>query len=298
MIALPLLLAALCAALMLGTMGQLWMRRGEGGKESWRDRPPMLFRVARPFVNVFVERVGQSMQSYQRELLQDKLAAAGMSYAVRAEEFVATRRVGLIVGVLLIAYTYLVAEIHNPRILVPLALLVPLGYFYPDIWLRDTIKRRHGIIEKQFPFFLDLLVLSMRAGLNFTSAIAHAVEKMADGPVKSEFERVLRENRTGLTRRESLLNLGRRINLSGVTNFVSVVNQAEEVGGEIGEILVTQAAQRRAERFLKAEKLANQAPVKMLLPLIAFMFPITFIIVMFPIFIKARDSGTLSFFGG
>lgn len=83
-----------------------------------------------------------------------------------------------------------------------------------------------------------------------------------------------------------------------MTNFVSVVNQAEEVGGEIGEILVTQAAQRRAERFLKAEKLANQAPVKMLLPLIAFMFPITFIIVMFPIFIKARDSGTLSFFGG
>ena len=298
MFALPLLLAALCAGLMLAIIGQMWMRRSEGGNESWRDRPPMLFRVARPFVNVFVDRVGESMQAYQREVLQDKLAAAGMSYAVRAEEFVATRRVGLIVGILLIAYTYLVAQIDNPRILVPLALLVPLGYFYPDIWLRDMIKRRHSVIEKQFPFFLDLLVLSMRAGLNFTSAIAHAVEKMADGPVKSEFERVLRENRTGLSRKESLVNLGRRVNLSAVTNFVSVVNQAEEVGGEIGEILVTQAAQRRAERFLKAEKLANQAPVKMLLPLIAFMFPITFIIVMFPIFIKARDSGTLSFFGG
>lgn len=298
MMLLPILLAALCAALMLGIMGRLWTSRSEGGKESWRDRSPMLFRVARPFVNVFVERVGQSMQPYQRDVLQDKLGAAGMSYTIRPEELVATRRVGLIVAVLLIAYTYFVAEIQSPRILVPLVLLVPLGYFYPDIWLRDAIKRRHSIIEKQFPFFLDLLVLSMRAGLNFTSAMAHAVEKMASGPVREEFERVLRENRTGLTRRESLLNLGRRVSLAGVTNFVSVVNQAEEVGGEIGEILVSQAAQRRAERFLKAEKLANQAPVKMLLPLIAFMFPITFIIVMFPIFIKARDSGTLSFFGG
>ena len=298
MIALPLLMAAACAALALAITGRLWMKRSEGGREAWRDKPPLLFSVTRPFVNIFVERVGQSLQPYQREVLQDKLGAAGLSYAIRPEELIATRRVGLLVGLLLIAYVYLVAGVENPRVLVSLALFVPLGYFYPDIWLRDAIKRRHSIIEKQFPFFLDLLVLSMRAGLNFTSAVAHAVEKMAPGPVKAEFERVLRENRTGLTRRESLLNLGRRVNLSGITNFVSVVNQAEEVGGEIGEILVSQAAQRRAERFLKAEKLANQAPVKMLFPLIAFMFPITFVIVMFPIFIKARDSGTLSFFGG
>ncbi len=99
-----------------------------------------------------------------------------------------------------------------------------------------------------------------------------------------------------MSRRLALNHLARRIDLPAVTNFVASINQAEETGGEIGNVLMQQARQRRTERFLKAEKLANQAPVKMLGPLVGLLFPITFIIIVFPIFIKARDSGTLGFF--
>lgn len=92
------------------------------------------------------------------------------------------------------------------------------------------------------------------------------------------------------------MHMSDRVQMPAVGNFVSAINQADESGGEVGEVLSVQANQRRMERFLRAEKLANQAPVKMLLPLIGLLFPITFIIILFPILIKARDSGTLDFF--
>jgi len=201
-----------------------------------------------------------------------------------------------VIGALFFTYIYRNLDLAFYQVVL-CALIIPLGYYYPDIWLRDATKRRHALIEKQFPFFLDLLVLSMRAGLNFSSAMAHSVEKMAPGPVREEFGRMIRETRTGVPRHQSLTDIAGRVNMPAVTNFVSVVNQAEEVGGELGEVLAAQAEQRRKERFLKAEKLANQAPMKMLFPLIGFLFPITFIIVMFPIVIKGRDMGLYSLFG-
>lgn len=79
-------------------------------------------------------------------------------------------------------------------------------------------------------------------------------------------------------------------------NVVGVINHAEETGGELAGILLSQARQLRRERFLRAEKLANQAPMKLLLPLIGLLFPVTFLIIVFPLFMKARDSGTLAFF--
>lgn len=275
----------------------IWTDRAKPVQEDWRDRPPMLFRLARPLVNLFVTRVERSMRVGQRDVLQTRLNAAGMSYAITPSEFITTRRVALAGGVLVLAYVNHFLDLTRTQ-LVFAALIMPLAYFYPDIWLRDVTKRRQNLISKQFPFFLELLVLSMRAGLNFSSAISHSVERMAGGPVREEFGRVLRETRTGMTRSTSLAGMAKRVDMPPVTNFVAVVNQAEEVGGELSHVLAVQATQRRKERFLRAEKLANQAPVKMLFPLIAFLFPITMIIVMFPIVIKARDSGVMSFFGG
>lgn len=263
--------------------------------DDWRDRPPVLFRVARPIVNLFAHKVASSVKPYQLEVITDKLFSAGMGYTLRPEEFIVTRRIGLAVGLCLFLYVYLNINFEKDWHIVALSLLIPLGYFYPDIWLRDTVKRRQSVISKTFPFFLDLLVLSMRAGLNFSSSLAHSVEKMPEGPVRNEFSHLLRETRTGVARKEALIKLARRIQIPAISNFVSAVNQAEETGGELGRILLSQAEQRRSERFLHAEKLANQAPVKMLAPLIGILFPMTFIIIVFPIFIKARDSGAMDF---
>lgn len=263
---------------------------------SWRDKSPLMFKLVRPIVNLFTNKVTQSVEKRKLDQLKDRLGSAGMSYAVRPEEFIVTKRVFLALGIALFLYVYFLLKLVSPMVITFTAAVIPIGYFYPDIWLRDQIKTRQHNFSKMFPFFLDLLVLSMRAGLNFASALDHSVEKMPGGPVKEEFTRVLRDTRTGLSRKEALINLSARAQMPAVGNFVSAVNQAEESGGEVGDVLSVQAQQRRTERFLRAEKLANQAPVKMLGPLIGLLFPITFIIIMFPIAIKARDSGALDFF--
>lgn len=285
----------LSLGMLISSIGIIWTLRSQRGSEDWRDKPALLFKLTRPFVNLFVERIDLPPEQYQS--IKDRLDAGGVSYAIRPEEFIATRRVSVLVAVALFIYFYRNLDLQGYKLALA-ALIIPVGFYYPDIWLRDTIKRRHSLIEKQFPFFLDLLVLSMRAGLNFSSSMAHSVEKMAPGPVREEFSRLIRESRTGIPRKRSLIDIGKRVAMPAVTNFVSVVNQAEEVGGELGEVLAAQAEQRRKERFLKAEKLANQAPMKMLFPLIGFLFPITFVIVMFPIIIKGRDMGLFDMFGG
>ena len=285
------------AAMVVFSTVTIWSQRAKPAQEDWRDKPPPLFLITRPIVSLFVTRVGRSLKPGQREVLQGRLHAAGISYAITPEEFITTRRVSFALGVIIFIYINHFLDLTRTQWILA-ALIMPVAYYYPDIWLRDATKRRQNLISKQFPFFLELIVLSMRAGLNFSSAIAHSVERMAAGPVREEFGRILRETRTGMTRAQSLSNMATRVNMPAVTNFVAVVNQAEEVGGELGNVLAVQADQRRKERFLRAEKLANQAPVKMLFPLIGFLFPITMIIVMFPIVIKARDSGVMDFLGG
>ncbi|HHC72919.1 MAG TPA: type II secretion system F family protein [Thiotrichales bacterium] len=274
------------------------MRRAlpAGELESWRDRPPLFFRLLAPLIGGLAPLVGARMDPRQRDALLQRLESAGMAYALKPEEMIVARRLGLAIALLLVVYLYWMLDLRTALSFSLVAVLLPLGYYYPDLWLRDAVKRRQAHIEKQFPFFLELLVLAMRAGLNFSSAVSHSTERIPEGPVRDEFKRMLREVRTGMSRRLALNHLARRIDLPAVTNFVASINQAEETGGEIGNVLMQQARQRRTERFLKAEKLANQAPVKMLGPLVGLLFPITFIIIVFPIFIKARDSGTLGFF--
>jgi len=264
--------------------------------ESWRDKSPMIFKMVRPIVNLFAHKISGTIDPRKLDILKERLSSAGMTYAVRPEEFIISKRVFLGFGIFIFLYIYFMLDLAVPTVIIMVGVILPLAYFYPDIWLRDQIKVRQHNFSKMFPFFLDLVVLSMRAGLNFSSAMDHSVEKMPKGAVKEEFTKVLRDTRTGLNRRDALIRLTDRVQMPSVGNFVSAINQAEESGGEVGDVLSVQAEQRRIERFLRAEKLANQAPVKMLAPLIGLLFPITFIIIIFPIFIKARDSGSLDFF--
>jgi tight adherence protein C len=194
------------------------------------------------------------------------------------------------------AYVVFVLRLDDPLYLACAASVVPFAHLYPDLWLRDARKRRQARFEKDFPFFLDVLVLGMRAGLTFGAAVEQAIQQSRDGPVKEEFGRYLRDTRTGIARRVALDRLAERALIPAVHNFTASVTQAEETGGSLGDVLADQARQRRQERFLRAEKLANQAPVKMLFPLIALLFPITFIIIGFPIVIQLIDSGAFDIF--
>jgi tight adherence protein C len=146
---------------------------------------------------------------------------------------------------------------------------------------------------KSFPFYLDIMTLSLEAGLNVNSALQQAVDKSMDGPLRVEFGRVLRDVRSGRTRAEAFQDFAARVQLAPVTNWVSAVVHAEKQGANLAPLLRAQAEQRRVERFQRAEKLAMEAPVKMLGPLILCIMPCTFLIIGFPIAMKFVGQGLL-----
>lgn len=290
------LMFGIAIALLVSVIVVLKLQQPAQADDSWRDRAPMMFRLVRPFVRLFAYQIASSVAPQRLEVIREKLFKAGLSYVLRPEELIASRRIFAGVALLMVAYFYVLIELSLGTTLMLAFVFGLLGYSYPDIWLRDVIKRRELKTSTQFPFFLDVLVLAIRAGLNFASAVAHAVERIPEGPVRTEFSRYLRETRTGVSRREALRNLSQRMAIPAIANFVAVINQSEQTGGELGDLLTKQAEQRRVERFLLAEKLANQAPVKMLGPLVGLLFPITLIIILFPLMIKARDAGAFGFF--
>jgi tight adherence protein C len=166
-----------------------------------------------------------------------------------------------------------------------------LGAGYPLIWLRDKVKARHHAIIRALPYNLDLLTLSVEAGLDFAAALGKVVEKGRKGPLTDELAITLKELKLGKTREEALRALGRRVDLQGLSSFVHALVQADRLGTSLGKVLRVLSTQMRVDRTQRAEKLANEAPVKLLIPLIGFIFPTIFIMLFGPIAYQV-------FFGG
>jgi tight adherence protein C len=156
----------------------------------------------------------------------------------------------------------------------------------PAQWLRNAVKKRHLQIQKSLPFTLDLLTLAVEAGMDFMAAIQRNVEHENLTPLDEELIRVLHENQLGKTRREALRSMSERVNLPELKSVVNSLVQADELGVSIGSVLKIQSEQMRQKRFERAEKLAMEAPVKMLLPLLCFIFPAVIAILMGPILLN------------
>jgi tight adherence protein C len=171
------------------------------------------------------------------------------------------------------------------------AVAAAAGFMAPTVWLRDRIQARRRETLKTLPFFLDVITLCVEAGLNLTGALAQAVAKGPAGALRDELARVLRDVRAGKARLDALHSLADRMNEPAISGLVSALVQADGMGMSLGPVLRAQAEQRRAERFARAEKLAMEAPVKLLLPLIAFIFPCTFAVLAFPIAMKFIQMG-------
>jgi tight adherence protein C len=169
------------------------------------------------------------------------------------------------------------------------------GGLYPLIWVSDQVKKRHLLILRALPYNLDLLTLSVEAGLDFTAALAKVVEKGKGGPLRDEMMLVLKQLKMGKTREEALKAMIARVDLPSLTTFVMALIQADRMGTSLGKVLRIQSTQMRLDRTQRAEKLANEAPVKMLFPLIACIFPTVFLILFGPIvfaFIYNNAAGT------
>lgn len=218
----------------------------------------------------------------------ETLRLSGMLYLMNPTQFIALCLVSLTLFSGFTALVLSMAGLFNPFWVIPLA---GLGFIYPRIWLKETLKRRQKLIVKALPAYLDFLTMSVEAGLNMAGAIAQAVDKGPAGPLKNEFAFVLRDLRAGLTRADALRRMDARVRIPQVSSFISAVIQAERMGASLGATFRAQSEQRRVERFQLAEKLAMEAPVKLIFPLVVFIFPVTFLVLMFPIAMKFMASG-------
>ena len=220
-----------------------------------------------------------------------KLIKAGEASNWKAEDIMAFQEIGFVVGVL---FGLVVANFFNINLLWALVGAL-IGLFYPLIWINDKVTKRHLAISRALPFNLDLLTLSVEAGLDFTAALAKVVEKGKTGPLRDELNLVLKQLKMGKTREEALKSMILRVDLPALTQFVTALIQADKMGTSLGKVLRIQSTQLRIERTQRAEKLANEAPVKMLFPLIACIFPTVFMVLFGPIvfaFVFNNAAGT------
>lgn len=159
--------------------------------------------------------------------------------------------------------------------------LLGFGYIITEYWLSKRIKKRSQAIVMQLPDALDLLTISVEAGLGFDAALAKVVEKM-DGPLVAEFGQALAEVRMGRARRDALRDVATRADARPVSNFIGAIVQAEQLGVPIAKVLQIQSQQLRVERRQRAEEAAAKAPIKMLFPMVGCIFPTIFIVILGP----------------
>ncbi|HEX2922806.1 MAG TPA: type II secretion system F family protein, partial [Chloroflexota bacterium] len=156
-----------------------------------------------------------------------------------------------------------------------------IGYYLPTVWLNSKVRARQKEIQRAMPDSLDLLVISVEAGLGFDAALQRLTEK-ANHALAKEFRRVIAEIRMGRTRREALKEMVARTEVPDLNTFVSAIIQADQLGVSVAKVLTVQADQMRTLRRQRAEEAATKAPLKMLFPMILLIFPSMFIVILGP----------------
>jgi len=212
------------------------------------------------------------------EAIGARLSAGGLS-RISAPTFLAIKGGGLIGGVLLGTTIGAIGSAIAGFLLVPL--LGAAGFRIPDYVLSTRIRARREAVRADLPDALDLLAVSVEAGLGFDGAVTKLTEHMS-GPLVDEFSRLLSEVRIGEARQTALKNMAARVDAPELSAFVRAVVQAEQLGISLGRILRVQAADSRVRRQTAAEEKAMKAPIKMMFPTVLFIFPSMFIVLLGP----------------
>jgi tight adherence protein C len=254
------------------------------------QRMPQLYRLFRPLIKYAAGLIRHIPLGWMRDQYRRRIDRAGLAFDMSADDFLAIK---VLVSAAMFAFALLMFYSNIARDPLTLIAGFALGFLWPDARIGDVINKRERSIQKALPDFLDLLVLAVESGLDFVGAARKVADRFQPGPLTWEFRGLLRSLSMGKSRNEALREMGTRLAIQDVTIFVNSVVQATEAGAGIGLVLRTQAAEMRSRRFQRAEKLAYEAPVKMLLPLIAFIFPAVFIIVLGPVILNVFLSGAL-----
>lgn len=240
---------------------------------------PFVERAMAPVVLSFGRLMRRFTPVGYLEKIESKLVFAGNPVNMDAVSFV-TAKVALVVAGVIAAY-FLRGTGQGLVNLAAIVMPPAMGFFGPDAWLSRKIEDRRNTMLRALPDTLDLLVISVEAGLGFDSALSRVVATVP-GPLSEEFFRMLQETRVGVSRRDAMRHLLDRTDLDALRSFILAMLQAEAFGVAIARVLRVQADEMRVKRRQRAQEKAFAAPVKIVFPLVFCIFPALFVVLIGP----------------
>lgn len=253
-------------------------------KNAMKEKPryfPLWFRlllILEPSVRKLTQSKGFDKA---REDAEQKIGAAGMDEVLTVEQYLGLCILSPVMGIVIML---ILLAGGNGGIGILLGGLLAV---WPALWLKASVGKRHLEILKALPNLLDLLTLSVEAGKDFLSALRDILAKRKRDALTDEFSRALHEIQLGKKRQVALREMAERVRQPELMSVVGSIVQADEMGVSIGQLLKIQSDQLRMKRFALAEKLANETPVKILFPVVVFIFPSVLILLLAPIMMQA-----------
>lgn len=252
----------------------------EGDEFELLLQEPFIRRVLRPMAARMQGLVSGALPGNYRDNVHEQLVYAGLTSKYRAEEVITGQILLAGAGFVLALLLVLTGSVTGGVAILALLLLPVLGAQLPRTALRRAVEERQNAIRRDLPDTLDLLAISVEAGVGFEGALGVVTDNF-DSPLSEEFSRTLREMELGLPRRQALENLKRRTEVPELSNFILTLTQADALGMPIGRVLKTQAGEMRLKRRAWARERAAKLPVKILFPLMPILLA-TFIVILGP----------------
>lgn len=272
----------LAVFLLVGSFGSGGRRRD--GTTAVREVPegaPAVVKVFYPVVSAFaVLARGISWPAYRARATVE-ISRSGWGGGFTVNHLLALKALFALFLPLFLALLF--ALFRNPAFFVIAAVV---GFFLPDRMLTSSRQARERAIVRALPGAVDVLSLSVEAGLEFLIALERLVKRGLAGPLRDELTAVLNDIRLGTTRSDALRGMASRLEIPQMSSFVSTLVQADMLGASIGEVLKSQAQFLRTERFQRAEKAGGQATQKIIFPMLLFIFPAVLLVIVAPIVLK------------
>ncbi len=281
------IISAVCAGLCTGILIWIFLNAftklevERGLDKDVTARLPILIRVFLPLVPNTRFMARHQMFESMCKHADDYLSMAGFGQQLTGLDFIAVRILMFILGTALMFALFFGG--NGPAGF----LLWIVTYIYPGMWLRGAVTKRHTSIMRALPNVLDLLSLSVEAGKDFLNSMRDILDRRETDALGEELSRTFKEIQLGKKRVEALRDLVNRVKQPDLTSVMNSIIQADELGVSIGHLLRIQSDLLRNKRFTRAEKLAGEAPVKMLFPMALFIFPAFLIILIVPIILQA-----------
>jgi tight adherence protein C len=255
---------------------------GAGDGTDARVAPSFGHRVLRPLLARVGAIVVERTPAAQLERLHQQLLHAGLAGTIRAEELYALNLLAGVGSIVVAALWFVAAHPPAGLAMIGVVIAVVVGVTGPRAWLTRKVAARRASIFHDLPDALDLMVIGMEAGITFDGAV-QVVTQHLDSPLSQELSRTLAEMELGLSRHDALQNLKRRVDVPELTTVVVSLLQADALGMSVSRVLRVQAEEMRAKRRQWAREKAGKLPVKILFPLIVFIFPPVFVIIIGPV---------------